>query len=480
MKTYFTTRNVFLLMIFIGIITLLLTPFIRFFNFNSLMVGEESYYHARMARYLIEHGIPEKDELVTGIRPYIIEPYHLVLSRVGYLLGTEFSSQLLPLLSGLISLIIFHSLLANLKFNNESIFYILIILILSPHFLGIFSYSSPGALAILFTLLGIYFFLKEDMLSFSLSIFFLIISAFFSFIAPFIALAVLLSYSFYKKHMLRLYLLLFCILTFFIIFYSSVLYWKYGLPNNVNFLPKNFFQRFFSDMGDNLGFSVFSLILSGLGLVFTWGQKRKLYIIYLTIFALFVLTIFNDLPNIYLNFFISVFSGIGVYYLIKRKWTMYLIKELTILAIFCGLLFSSISYLSRLATTNPSKNVVDSLVWLNVNSKRNEIVLSHFSKGYWIEFLADRKVILDNDFSYIPDALERFENANKIFYGRNLRETKRLLELYNVTYIWIDKDMKEGLVWNKPDEGLLYMLRNNQTFRNIYQERDISIWKYIG
>lgn len=480
MKTYLTRRNIFLFSIFIGTIILLLIPFVRFFYFSSLLVGEESYYHARMAKYFIEKGIPENDDFVLGGRPYILEPYHLILSRLGYFLGIELSSQLIPLISGIISLVLFYLLLVLLKINNERIFYIMVMLILSPPFLGVFSNSNPGVLAILFTIVGVYFFIKEDTFYFIISIFFLIISAFFSFIAPVIALAVLLSYSFYKRNMLKPYVLLACILIFFILVYSSVLYWKYGLPNNFNFLQQNFFQRFLSDMGASLGFSVFSIILFGLGIAFTWEYKRKLYAIYLTILALLALTFFSDLPNIYLNFFISVFGGIGAHYLIQRKWSIYLIKELTILAIFCGLLFSAISYLSRVSTINPSKDVVDSLIWLNVNSKRNDVVLSHFSRGYWIEFLADRKVLLDRDFGYIPNALRRYEDSNKLFYGRNLRETKKLLDRHNITYIWIDKGMRDSLVWSKPDEGLLYLLNNNQTFRNIYYENDVSIWKYIG
>ncbi len=480
MKTYFTRKNLFLFTVLIGTSVLILIPFIRFFYFNSLLVGEESYYHARITRQIIERGIPEKDELILGGRPYIINPYHILLSRIGYFLGVEFSSQLIPFLSGVISLIILYFILVAIKIDDARNFYILLILILSPPFLGVFNYSNPGALAILFTMTGIYFFIKEDIFYFTMAVFFLTAATLFSFITPFITLAVLLSYSIYKKKMLKLYLLLASILIFFILIYSSILYWEYGLPNNFSLLQQNFFQRFLSDLGANLGFSIFSIILFGLGVAFTWNYKRKLYPIYLTIFILFILTIFNDLPNIYLNFFISTFAGIGVHHLIKRKWTLYLIKELTILAIFSGLLFSTTSYISRLATTNPSRDVVDSLVWLSVNSKRNEVVLSHFAKGYWIEFLAERKVILDKDFSYIPNALQKLEDTNKIFLNRNLRDTKKLLDLYNVTYIWIDKDMKEGLVWSKPNDGLLYLLSNNQTFRNIYSENDISIWKYIG
>jgi hypothetical protein len=39
--------------------------------------------------------------------------------------------------------------------------------------------------------------------------------------------------------------------------------------------------------------------------------------------------------------------------------------------------------------------------------------------------------------------------------------------------------MKEGEVWENREEGLLFLLRNNETFKNIYSSKDSEIWKVI-
>ena len=37
--------------------------------------------------------------------------------------------------------------------------------------------------------------------------------------------------------------------------------------------------------------------------------------------------------------------------------------------------------------------------------------------------------------------------------------------------------MKEGKVWAKPDQGLLFLLRNNQAFAKVYDSNGMEIWQ---
>ena len=38
--------------------------------------------------------------------------------------------------------------------------------------------------------------------------------------------------------------------------------------------------------------------------------------------------------------------------------------------------------------------------------------------------------------------------------------------------------MKTGQVWDKK-EDLWYLFRNNETFKNVYEENGVEIWEYI-
>ena len=127
----------------------------------------------------------------------------------------------------------------------------------------------------------------------------------------------------------------------------------------------------------------------------------------------------------------------------------------------------------------PDNKAIKSLEWLKHYSRQNEIVFSHYSKGFWITNVAERPVVTDKMFEYYPNAEERFNDSLEIFYSRNLKNTKSLLEKYNINYIWIDNEMKNGLVWEKEQQGLLFLFRNNETFKNIYNNQGIEIWEII-
>ena len=125
----------------------------------------------------------------------------------------------------------------------------------------------------------------------------------------------------------------------------------------------------------------------------------------------------------------------------------------------------------------PDNEIIKSLDWLRHYSEPDEIVFSHYSKGFWINSVAERPVVTDSMLEYFPNAEEKFNDSLEIFYSRNLKNTKSLLEKYDINYVWIDNEMKHGLVWEKEQQGLLFLFRNNETFNNIYNNQGIEIWE---
>ena len=85
---------------------------------------------------------------------------------------------------------------------------------------------------------------------------------------------------------------------------------------------------------------------------------------------------------------------------------------------------------------------------------------------------------MDSLFRYAPEPNERFRDVNAVFYGVNLENTKALLDKYSINYIWIDNSMKHSLVWKNKRKGLLFLFRNSETFKNIYNKAGIEIWEY--
>jgi hypothetical protein len=162
------------------------------------------------------------------------------------------------------------------------------------------------------------------------------------------------------------------------------------------------------------------------------------------------------------------------------KWQIDLIKTLTIILIICGLIFSTLSYINRVATAPPTKEMVLSLEWLKENTASDDIILSYYTKGNWITAIAERPVILDSQTDYTPDLNARFNDTNTTFYSRNLETAKSVLDRYNIRYIYIDQEMKQGQVWTREEQGLLFLFRNSETFKKIYDKNSIEVWEYLG
>jgi uncharacterized membrane protein len=211
--------------------------------------------------------------------------------------------------------------------------------------------------------------------------------------------------------------------------------------------------------------------------IITMKKNYQNIIFYLSSLLLLISSYYVVHLRIYLNILFSFLVATAILMFIKRRWKLKLIKYLTILTIICGLLFSTISYLNRLSTQEPDKSIIASLEWLE--NKPTGVVFSHYEKGFWIEHLANKPVIMDAMFDYAPNVGQRYNDSLTIFFSRNLQITTEILDKYNVTYIWIDKKMKHGQVWEKENQGLLFLLKNSERFKSIYALEGVEIWTYI-
>jgi len=160
------------------------------------------------------------------------------------------------------------------------------------------------------------------------------------------------------------------------------------------------------------------------------------------------------------------------------KWTLKSVKKLTALVLVLSLLFSAGFYIARTSSAIPDDAMIESLEWLREESDKGDIIFSHYSNGFWIETVSQRPVILDNYYNYIDSVDMRFNNSEELFFSRNLDNTIELLDKYNVKYIFITPEMKKGLVWEREKEGLLFLFRNEQTFKRVYDQDGIEIWQY--
>ncbi len=471
LKGVFQSRLPFLALFALAV---LVSPYVvRYIHGDVLLFGDEPYYHARIAGQLVRGELSAADTLVYNERPYFFGPYHVVLAAVSVMFGFEAASAVLPVVFGLVSFILFYIILGRFGIDGFRRLIISVILIMSPAFIGTFSKSNPHSLAILLYMIGIYLIVHKGRPEG------LVVSP--ATIAGFLVLVSTLMFGFFNFLLLLVLLIgiysvdekrkLFFLVLFSLSFVSAAAYYLFF---SVRVVPASLLSVFISDFG-GIGFGIFTLILLLAGLAFSWKSRYIYSLPYYLLLYLMASLFFEESSAIpYLGFVIAVFAGEGFYRIANLDWELSLVKRFTILLIVCGLLFSTSSYLGRLSGSGPDSEIVKSLAFLK--EQEQGLVFSHYSNGFWIEFFAGKPVILD---SFIVPGLEkRYSDSMDLFYSRNIDSTRRLLDKYNVYYIFVDESMRKGKVWSKNDEGLLFLLGSNETFTKIYNSSDVQIWRY--
>lgn len=472
-------KQTFLIIILITLSVLTLPLIIRHYEYNSVLLGEDPYYHMRMAEHIAENRwIPDKDPLVE--RSYTLNPYHIILAISSSFISLEASSKIIPLLLGMITILFFYLILKSSMSNKMNRLMIVLLFATSPLFIFTFTTSNHYSLILFLNILGFYFFMQKKPFFTLLTLFAFSVIPFFNFFNALITIILLLIFTLStRSDIKKFYIVSIGVMIKTTIFHITF-FQNYGLPQKIPFITRNILQESLSDLGALMGFGTFILFLALIGLIVTWKkQKEYTYIYPFTILLVIISFFLGTYTNIYLNVIVCILAGFGIFTLLKRRWELKLIKNLTLIILVCGLLFSTISYISRFSNFQPDQDVINSLEWLNKNSANNEKVFSHYKNGFWIEAIAKRPILLDNLYPHIDDALEKFSDSQKIFYSMSLKETKSLLKKQNITYIWIDKPMKSGLVWTEEKQGLLFLFQNNETFKKVYNHTSIEIWEFI-
>ena len=234
-----------------------------------------------------------------------------------------------------------------------------------------------------------------------------------------------------------------------------------------------------SDFGASFGLSVFGIILAFLGVFSNWKKGYRFMLMFFVSFLMFLAGFLFSPLVVYLNFILVVFAGFGLLTMLDRKWESNVIRNFSVLILVAGLIFSGLSYITVLSRMGPSNDVLHSLEYLGGNANDNDIVLSHYSNGFWISGISGKKVVIDGDFFYKNNLDEVNNEVVEIFNSRDFKRSRELFDKHSVDYVWISKNMKEGLVWDNEEQGLLFLLEFSGDFKRVYRNDEVEIWKVI-
>jgi hypothetical protein len=456
--------------------------FIRMLGHGYMMIpGDKSYNHLTISETAFSNSTlmfqTVNDPLIVPSRAQIVTPYHILLAGLGNLFPSAAVIVVLAILLGITTLFLFDRILARFGFEYFERFVMAILLVMSPLFLSTYLIPDQIYFAIFLQLLGFYLYTctkKGYIKYFSLLPYALL--SLFSIIHTLIAILILFAYEYVSGKKYRFLLMLSAIMLGICLYYNFPVYFVYGFIK-AKISSGNFY---ISDLGSKNGFGIFTLLLLLFGIIGTWHEKytKNYSWIYLLMCSLIVLTLFYPFYMPYLNFVVVIFAGLGFLYLFKMRWEFKIIKNFTILIIILGILFSGVSFVKIASYMPPSEELVQALEKIKQEYHQDIVILSHPDYGHIIKYFASRKVLIDSSQDFIEDYDYYASVTNTIFQSRSLSEVSDLLTRYNIKLILITKEMKNGLVWERENKGLLFLLDNSDKFKPIYYTPNVEIWEF--
>jgi uncharacterized membrane protein len=118
-----------------------------------------------------------------------------------------------------------------------------------------------------------------------------------------------------------------------------------------------------------------------------------------------------------------------------------------------------------------SDEEIKALAWLRDNTDENAVVLATLNEGHLITHIAKRKNVADPNFLFIEDAGERIRNIRLTYKAPYETEAIRLLNKYDVSYIYFSEKAKTRFEIKRPG-----YVGDQKCFKLVYKD-EIRIYK---
>jgi hypothetical protein len=234
-----------------------------------------------------------------------------------------------------------------------------------------------------------------------------------------------------------------------------------------------------SDFSGADGLSLFAWLLGCIGLFMLWRHKRRHYAVMIAT----VLTLAGALlaPSLLgtAHLVLAVLAGYALAFFATMHWEFEDIKTLTLLVLVCGLLFSTLAHAMALAHGSPSKEFRSAALAAQKALPENAVALTLPEDGFAFSYWSGRQVYLDGWTAQTPNANERWDVAQAVWHAQDIERVRPALHKKGINALVITKEMRDGKVWDLPEQDVLFLLRNNETFKNAYRSSSVDIWAVL-
>ncbi len=430
---------------------------------SSFIINDSTYDTIRKVKFgLTEDNLVEKS----------------IYSKSGHVLGLfteklEYNITDHEKLIFIAIIVVFAIVLFLIYLLTSKNYIVLFILPLSPFFLNIFTEFSDISLAVMFLLASL-FFMKTGKYMHVIGLIMFSITAYLNFYLGVFGWIMLLFLEQRKvqnkMQNSRFYVIKLAAYIIPLIFFFDI------SKINSYFFQKTALERIFVEFGAYNGIAIATFIMMCIGLYMFRDENR---IINVAFVAAIVISFVHLITGL------IIINGIAVYLaskliirMIEERWESSVLKQISVILIFCVIVFSGVSFMHEVGSKKSEADLIDGLLWLKDNSASDAAAFTHHKYGYKVKFFAERPILLDTDLALIKNSREKYDDSTEIFNSRNLEKTSSLLEKYRIKFIIITDEMKQGLVWNKNEEGLVFVLENNPQFEKVYENSNVDIYEF--
>lgn len=466
-----------------GILLLLVPVALRAVHDQPLLSGSEGYGHARLAGLIAQQGIPIIDPAMPE-RPYAFNLFDLILAGLAQLVGIEWAALLLPFLLGMATLWCLSRVVRGWNVPQATALGVQLVFVLSPLFVDVFTQATPRALELLLLIAFVLVLAPTSpsrstvatVLRTLASIVLAISLATFGMVSAIVALLVpMLAHTIHRRMPLRMFgASIAAFITMVAVALPSFL--QRESPSFARPMPV---IQAISDFGSSMGLSLFAWLLGLIGIVLLWQFKKRYYAVMIAVSAAFAASLVIPSALVMAQVLVAFLAGYALAFFARMRWSFDDIRTLTVLVLVCGLLFSTLTHAFALAQGSPDDGFKDAFETMKAALPENATVLSYPNDGFWIAYWSGKRVLLDGWPAQTPAVNERWALAQSIWHAQDISRVRPLLSRNDIGALVITHEMRNGLVWDLPEQDLLFLLQNNETFKNVYRSSSVDIWAVL-
>lgn len=465
MKTIKITKE----LIILALIFILVLGTRLFFVMQQKGFDYDAYNTLRQAEHIKETGVPLfNDPLSYSGRVFVFPPlFYYLLAGFSFLMPLELAAKIVPSLAFASLVIVVYFISKHLTKNKTAALIASFFSGFVPIFYNTLGQISVYSLSLPMIFLLSYTFLRIDEKRFATISIILIILLLLTHTSVLIILTSFIIYfvilKLEKQELNKKELEVAFFLFFLTIWFNLLLYKKAFFIHGIRFIWQNIPAPLLSSYFEDISFlGVISAVgvlplLLGVYTIYhvffkTKNQAATLYISFA--FISFIMLWFKLIPFkiglLFLSLNLIILSAYAVKIILvsisktKTPW----LSNVIVLAIIVLFVLSSLApfvmTIKSETSNNPSLADINALEWIKNNTRGGAVVLGRADEGFLINYAAQRKNVADNNFLFIKNIDQRYNDINLLFTLRLKSEAVRLLNDYKIDYIFLStQSMKE-------------------------------------